>query len=166
MMAAMRLTHRLSPPMVRIALLCNSHAAFCAALKRKHDDACALGDSMAIAQGANLHQSWSAPRQRSLLQVEKHNGTIINIGSTAALRPVAAFPVYSAAKFGLRGWSLNCHEALRKHGVKVTLLNPGVCDSASLPALRSPDLQRHAEHACVAASKLRALRRPVDALVT
>ncbi len=69
--------------------------------------------------------------------MEKHNGTIINIGSTAALRPVAAFPVYSAAKFGLRGWSLNCHEALRKHGVKVTLLNPGVCASASLPALHT-----------------------------
>jgi len=83
----------------------------------------------------NSHQSRCPQRKRFLLQVEKHSGTIINIGSTAALRPVAAFPVYSAAKFGLRGWSLNCHEALRKHGVKVTLLNPGVCASASLPAL-------------------------------
>ena len=33
--------------------------------------------------------------------------------------------VYAACKHGLRGWSLSCHEALRKHGVKVVILEPG-----------------------------------------
>ena len=39
-------------------------------------------------------------------------------------------PVYGAAKHGLRGWSLICHEALRKHGIKVTLINPGASQRA------------------------------------
>jgi len=33
--------------------------------------------------------------------------------------------VYSTCKHGLRGWSLSCHEALRKHGVKVIVIEPG-----------------------------------------
>ncbi len=33
--------------------------------------------------------------------------------------------VYGTCKHGLRGWSLSCHEALRKHGVKVIVIEPG-----------------------------------------
>ena len=38
---------------------------------------------------------------------------------------VGAQAVYGTAKHGLRGWSLSCHEALRKHGVKVVIIEPG-----------------------------------------
>ena len=33
--------------------------------------------------------------------------------------------VYATCKWGLRGWSLSCHEALRKHSVKVVVIEPG-----------------------------------------
>ena len=71
-----------------------------------------------------LWLQWHAPTS-ACLQVHKHAGNIINIGSKLGLERVAAVPVYSAAKHGLRGWSFNCHEALRTRGVKVTLINPG-----------------------------------------
>ena len=58
-------------------------------------------------------------------QVRKGEGTIINMGSMSAVRPTPAQCVYSACKWGLRGWSLGCQEALRHHGVKVMLINPG-----------------------------------------
>lgn len=35
--------------------------------------------------------------------------------------------VYATCKHGLRGWSLSCHEALRNHGVKVVVIEPGAC---------------------------------------
>ena len=46
--------------------------------------------------------------------------------------------MYGTCKHGLRGWSLSCHEALRKHGVKVVVIDPGerihvLKASASLP---------------------------------
>ena len=88
-----------------------------------------------------------------IAQLAKHAGTIIHIGSSAALWPVPAFPVYSAAKHGLRGWSLDCHEALRQHGIKVVLLNPG--DSAwgcCRPGTRA-EHHRHAVHACASVCK-------------
>ena len=59
------------------------------------------------------------------MQVEKGAGTIIYIGSKLGIERIPAVPVYSAAKHGLRGFSHNTHEALRKQGIKVTLINPG-----------------------------------------
>jgi NAD(P)-dependent dehydrogenase (short-subunit alcohol dehydrogenase family) len=66
------------------------------------------------------------------MQIEKHAGTIINIGSKLGLERIPAEPVYSAAKHGLRGWSHNCHEALRTKGIKVTLINPGTRERGDL----------------------------------
>ena len=58
-------------------------------------------------------------------QVKKGAGIIINMGSIAAIEPMPILSAYSASKFGVRGWSLNCYEILRKHNIKVVLINPG-----------------------------------------
>ena len=39
-------------------------------------------------------------------------GIIINNGSIAGIAPFPAIPVYSATKWALRGWSLDCYEVL------------------------------------------------------
>jgi len=56
--------------------------------------------------------------------VEKKEGIIINICSIAGLEPMKATPVYAASKWGLRGWSLSCYEALRLEKVKVVAIHP------------------------------------------
>ena len=76
------------------------------------------------------------------MQVEKNAGIIINIGSKLGLERIPAVPVYSAAKHGLRGWSHNCHEALRQKGIKVTLINPGIWGECM--ALGDPVITRDA----------------------
>lgn len=56
--------------------------------------------------------------------VKRKDGLIINIGSIAGLEPMKSTPVYAASKWGLRGWSLSCYEALRQDNVKVVAIHP------------------------------------------
>lgn len=63
--------------------------------------------------------------------VKKGGGVIINMGSIAAMEPIPSLSAYSTSKYGLRGWSLNCHEIVRKHNIKVVLVNPGEPPSTS-----------------------------------
>eukprot|EP01066_Platyproteum_vivax_P018640 Platyproteum_vivax@DN7580_c0_g1_i3.p1 len=56
--------------------------------------------------------------------VAKKQGTIINIGSAAAIDVLADWAVYCASKFGMRGFHLASYEEFRKHNVKVMLINP------------------------------------------
>ena len=65
------------------------------------------------------------------LQVQRGEGTIINTGSMSGVRPTPSQCVYSSCKWGLPGWSLGCQEALRHHGVKVMLINPGAAETSS-----------------------------------
>ena len=43
--------------------------------------------------------------------------------------------VYATCKHGLRGWSLSCHEALRKYSVKVVVIEPGESLTYSLHSI-------------------------------
>ena len=60
-----------------------------------------------------------------MCQIETGAGVIINMGSVAAIEPMTMACAYAASKHGLRGWSLSCYQALRKHNIKVVLVNPG-----------------------------------------
>jgi NAD(P)-dependent dehydrogenase (short-subunit alcohol dehydrogenase family) len=57
--------------------------------------------------------------------VERERGTIVNIGSIAAIEGMRGPAVYAASKFALRGFSLSSYERLRDHGIKVVLIHPG-----------------------------------------
>jgi 3-oxoacyl-[acyl-carrier protein] reductase len=56
--------------------------------------------------------------------VSQKYGTIINIGSTSALRGGAGSSAYASTKFALRGLSETWRTELRSHNVRVMLLNP------------------------------------------
>ncbi|KAK9819538.1 hypothetical protein WJX74_007481 [Apatococcus lobatus] len=58
--------------------------------------------------------------------VEAKEGLIVNVGSVAALEPMSSVCDYAASKWGLRGWSLSCHENLRKDNIKVVIIHPGM----------------------------------------
>ena len=55
--------------------------------------------------------------------LERHHGAIISVGSLSGR--VAMEPVYSATKYGLRGFSLALRRQLTGTGVSVSLVSPG-----------------------------------------
>ncbi|CAD7702496.1 unnamed protein product [Ostreobium quekettii] len=77
----------------------------------------------------NLMAAMRLTRRLAPGMVERNEGTIINISSILGLENDQYSGVYSASKFGLRGWSLSCHETLRRSNVKVVLINPGWTDT-------------------------------------
>ena len=59
-------------------------------------------------------------------------GHIVNIASLAGLCPVSGMSIYSATKFGVRGFSLAIAEELKARGVYVTVICP---DAVATPML-------------------------------
>ncbi len=63
-------------------------------------------------------------RRLAPAMVERERGTIVNIGSVAAIEGMKGPGAYAASKHGLRGFTLSSYERLREHGIKVVLVNP------------------------------------------
>jgi NADP-dependent 3-hydroxy acid dehydrogenase YdfG len=77
------------------------------------------------------------------VMVRQRRGTIINIASVAAQRPIAGAAVYTATKAGVVGFSRVLAEELRAEGVRVGVLVPGAVDTPlwdSIP--QGPDRSR------------------------
>ena len=60
----------------------------------------------------------------------QEKGTIINIGSTAASRGFAGGSVYCSSKFALKGLTQCWRNELRKHNIRVMLVNPSEVPTA------------------------------------
>jgi 3-oxoacyl-[acyl-carrier protein] reductase len=56
--------------------------------------------------------------------ISRQRGHIVNIGSTAGLRGAAGGTAYYASKFALRGMTECWRTELRKHNIRVMLVNP------------------------------------------
>jgi len=63
-------------------------------------------------------------REAARLFVKRNRGNIINISSTAGLRGAPYGTAYYASKFALRGMTECWRAELRKHNVRVMLVNP------------------------------------------
>jgi 3-oxoacyl-[acyl-carrier protein] reductase len=61
---------------------------------------------------------------------EQNHGHIVNIASTAATRGFARGSVYSSSKFALRGMTQCWQTELRKHNIRVMLINPSEVPTA------------------------------------
>ena len=61
--------------------------------------------------------------------VAQGRGHIVNIGSDLARRPLANMAAYVASKHGLAGFSHSLLREVKQHGVKVSLVNPGIIDT-------------------------------------
>jgi 3-hydroxy acid dehydrogenase / malonic semialdehyde reductase len=74
---------------------------------------------------------------RALLPDMKKNkrGHIVFTGSEAALRGTQKGSVYCAAKFALRGFAQALREETARHGIRVTLFNPGMVRTPFFDAL-------------------------------
>jgi len=76
--------------------------------------------------GVPIHVDQAAAR----LFVQQGSGTIVNIGSTFGSIGFAQFSVYSASKFGLRGFSEALRRELRGSGVEVLYIAPRATKTA------------------------------------
>jgi 3-oxoacyl-[acyl-carrier protein] reductase len=60
----------------------------------------------------------------------RKSGHIVNIGSDLGRRPLANMAPYVASKHGLTGFTHSILREAKTHGVKVSLINPGIIDTA------------------------------------
>lgn len=60
--------------------------------------------------------------------LERRHGAIIFVASVSA--HIAIDPLYSATKFGLRGFSLALHREVARHNISVSLVSPGFIRTA------------------------------------
>src|ERR671923_1397807 len=68
--------------------------------------------------------------------LERRTGAIISVGSLSGR--VAMEPLYSATKYGLRGFSLALRRQLAGSGVSVSLVSPGNIDTAMTAGVTGP----------------------------
>jgi NAD(P)-dependent dehydrogenase (short-subunit alcohol dehydrogenase family) len=68
--------------------------------------------------------------------LRRRRGAVISVGSLSGR--VAMEPLYSASKFGLRGFSLALRRQLAGSGVSVSLVAPGNIDTAMTAHVRAP----------------------------
>ena len=61
--------------------------------------------------------------------LHQRRGTILNVASVAAQRPIAGAAAYAATKAGVVAWSRVLAEELRADGVRVGVLLPGAVDT-------------------------------------
>lgn len=60
--------------------------------------------------------------------VHRGGGALVFTGSVAGVQP-SRNASYAASKWALRGWALACHETLKDHNVKVSVIEPGFVDT-------------------------------------
>eukprot|EP00208_Stichococcus_sp_RCC1054_P004041 CAMPEP_0206149188 /NCGR_PEP_ID=MMETSP1473-20131121/37650_1 /ASSEMBLY_ACC=CAM_ASM_001109 /TAXON_ID=1461547 /ORGANISM="Stichococcus sp, Strain RCC1054" /LENGTH=242 /DNA_ID=CAMNT_0053546639 /DNA_START=569 /DNA_END=1297 /DNA_ORIENTATION=- len=74
----------------------------------------------------NLHAPIHLTRLVAPSMVEAKQGTILFLGSVAGIEPMQTACTYASTKWGVRGWALSCYQSLRQHGIKVSIVHPGM----------------------------------------
>jgi short-subunit dehydrogenase len=81
----------------------------------------------------NLRAPIALARLAAARMVKSGGGAIVNIASAAARITPAGEAVYAAAKAGLIAFSRAAFAELRSSGVKITVIIPGLVDTALIP---------------------------------
>ena len=68
--------------------------------------------------------------------VERDSGLIINLGSTAGTVPYPGANVYGASKAFVKQFSLNLRADLAGHHIRVTNIEPGLCEGTEFSTVR------------------------------
>jgi len=81
----------------------------------------------------NLRAPIALTRLAAAEMAKRGGGAIVSIASSAGLRTPALEAVYAAAKAGLIAFSRACFNELRESGVRVSVIIPGLVDTALIP---------------------------------
>jgi NADP-dependent 3-hydroxy acid dehydrogenase YdfG len=75
--------------------------------------------------------------------IRQHRGTIVNVASVAATRPIPGAAAYAATKAGVVAWSRVLAEEVRSEGIRVGVVLPGAVDTPLWDAMaNAPDRRR------------------------
>jgi uncharacterized protein len=110
----------------------------------------------------NLRAPIALARALAPAMVARRSGHLVFISSLSGKVASPASAIYSATKFGLRGFALGIREDLRAHGVGVSVVLPGFIRDAGLFADAGVELPRGVGTRSpedVAAAVLRAIER-------
>jgi NAD(P)-dependent dehydrogenase (short-subunit alcohol dehydrogenase family) len=80
----------------------------------------------------NLLSAVRLDRELLPAMVAQGSGVVVHIGSGAARLPQPAALAYAAAKAALAAYSKGLANAMAPHGVRVTMVNPGVIETSGL----------------------------------
>jgi 3-oxoacyl-[acyl-carrier protein] reductase len=81
----------------------------------------------------NLRAPIALARMAAVVMAERGGGNIINVASMAARHTPAGESVYAAAKAGLVAFTHAAFAELRERGIKVSVIVPGLVDTALIP---------------------------------
>ena len=90
-------------------------------------------DDAARILAVNLRAPIALARAAAITMTERGGGAIINIASSAARSMAAGEAVYAAAKAGLVAFTHAAFEELGDRGIKVSVIIPGLVDTALIP---------------------------------
>lgn len=90
--------------------------------------------------------------------MEKAGGTIVHVGSIAAIEGMTNSGAYAATKHALRGWSLSCYQKLRYAGIKVVLINPAFVATDMTTHVEGADRDRMLQPGDIAEAAMLAVR--------
>lgn len=93
----------------------------------------------------------------------KRGGTIVNIASAAARRTPAGEAVYAATKAGLVAFTHAAFAELREHGIKVSVIIPGLSDTSLIPDNKRLDRAAMLSPDDVAAAVITVIKTPARA---
>jgi short-subunit dehydrogenase len=90
----------------------------------------------------NLRAPIALARAIAPQMVDRGGGHMVFVSSLAGKAAAPASSIYSATKFGLRGFALGLREDLRPHGVGVSVVLPGFISDAGMFADANVELPR------------------------
>jgi short-subunit dehydrogenase len=90
----------------------------------------------------NLRAPVMLARSLAPRMIERRSGHMVFVSSLSGKVASASSSIYSATKFGLRGFALGVREDLRPHGVGVSVVLPGFISDAGMFADSSVTLPR------------------------
>ncbi len=87
----------------------------------------------------NLRAPIALTRLAAAPMLKKGAGAIVNVASTAGIKSPAMEAIYAATKAGLIAFTRSCFNEFREGGVRVSVVIPGLVDTALIPANKHLD---------------------------
>jgi NAD(P)-dependent dehydrogenase (short-subunit alcohol dehydrogenase family) len=108
----------------------------------------------------NLRAPIALSRMAAIAMTERGSGAIINIASLAARSMAAGEAVYAASKAGLVAFTHAAFAELGDRGIKVSVIVPGLVDTALIPRNKRLDRELMMSPDDVAAAVLEIIKSP------
>jgi NAD(P)-dependent dehydrogenase (short-subunit alcohol dehydrogenase family) len=123
-------------------------------------------DDWDLMMSANLRATYLLCRAVLAPMLAAGRGTIVNVISLAAIRPIPGCAAYTASKAGVLGFTRVLAEEVRRRGVRVAALCPGAVDTPFWDSIPDPpDRSRMLRPESVAEAVLLIATQPPGALV-